>query len=501
VPCVPYFPDATDDPLTFVGDSEWHPLIDGRRYLTELDGALRGLAPGDSVQICGLQLWPGLDLCGRRPGTTGYEPIGERLVALAAAGVHVRLLLAAELIARWLPVPGLAGFRANVITAQSLRAARPDGVSTGPAPLSAGVLLDWSGERIGSNHQKVVVVQRAGVITAYVAGIDLVDNRFDASPHDTLTLNGKRWGWHDAAVRLRGPAAARVHDIVVQRWTEASTLPARFVAPGRRMNPRTPAPALDPAPPQAAIASSGIAVRVVRSVATNKVPSVLRWRRRGWDTMPADGEQSVFATITAALTAARRYIYLEDQYFEEYTGGKLQYELYPYLREAAARGVKVVLLGSGVRDPEDPGIYLRPINRRLNRDLRHKLVKPASPQTRANIAVWRLEHCTVHSKLLLVDDVFACIGSANTFSRSMAGVDSEVSAAVSTTTTLVRELRVEVWGEHLRSEIDPELRTELTDLDNALAMWRRNWSTDSARWTGRLERSALRPVWPQEGHG
>jgi phosphatidylserine/phosphatidylglycerophosphate/cardiolipin synthase-like enzyme len=278
--------------------------------------------------------------------------------------------------------------------------------------------------------------------------------------------------------------------------TEDSTLPVRFVRPGRRMNPRALGPALDPAPPQPAAETSGTAVRVVRSVATSKVPSVLPWRRRGWATMPSSGEQSVFATITAAMAAARRYIYLEDQYFVEYTGGKTQYELYPYLRDAAGRGVKVVLLGSGVRDPEDPGIYLRPINRRLNRDLRRKLVGPASPQTRANIAMWRLEHCTVHSKLLLVDDVFACIGSANTFSRSMAGVDSEVSAAVSTTTALVRELRVDVWDEHLRADLDASLQGDLRDLDTALGMWRGTWSADAGRWAERLQRSALRAVWP-----
>jgi phosphatidylserine/phosphatidylglycerophosphate/cardiolipin synthase-like enzyme len=499
VPSVPYFPDATADTPTFVDDSEWHPLIDGVEYLPELDAALRGLAPGDSVQIVGLQLWCGLDLCGRRPGAPGYDPLGPRLVALAAAGVQVRVLLAGELIARWLPLPDLAGFRANVATAHELRRARPDGAADGPPPLRHSVLLDWSGERIGSNHQKLVVVQRAGVITAFVGGIDLVDNRYDAAPHDSLRLKGKRWGWHDAAVRLRGPAAARVHDIVVQRWTEASSLPSRAVGRGRRMNPGTTAPALGPAPTQPRVAAPGTAVRVVRSVATTKVPSVWPWRRRGWDTLPPTGDESLFSTITTALAAAQRYVYLEDQYLSEYTGGKQQYELYPHLRAAAERGVKVVLLGSGVRDPEDPGIYLRPINSRLNRDLRRKLVDPSSPAARANIVVWRLEHCTVHAKVLLVDDVFACIGSANLFSRSMAGVDSEVNAAVSTRTRLVRDLRMRVWGEHLAVPAGSALHADLDDLDRALGLWHPGWLPGDVAadlWRRALTDSQLRPVWP-----
>lgn len=499
VPAVPYFPDATADTPTFVDDSEWHPLIDGRDYLTELDAALRGLGPGDSVQLVGLQLWLGLDLSGRRPEAAGYEPLGARLVALAAAGVQVRILLAGELIARWLPVPSLSGFRNNVRAANELRTARPPGAA-GPAPLAGSVLLDWSGERIGSNHQKLVIVQRAGVITAYAAGIDLVDNRFDAAPHDTLRWKGRRWGWHDAAVRLRGPAAARVHQIAVQRWTEASTLPARFAGLRRRMNPRLVDPPLDPAPPQPEMDALGTAVRVVRSVSATKVPALLRSGPRSWDTMAAGGDQSVFTAITTALESARRYVYLEDQYLGEYTGGKRQYELYPYLRDAAVRGVKVVLLGSGVRDPEDPGIYLRPINGRLNRDLRRKLVDAAPASARADIAVWRLQHCTVHSKILLVDDVFACIGSANLFSRSMAGVDTEVSAAVSTTTSLVRDLRIRVWAEHLAADAgDAELHAELADLDCALGMWQPTWlppGAPSDHWARWSADSQLRRVWP-----
>ena len=70
MPSVPYLADATAETPTFVDDSEWHPLIDGREYLTELDAALRGLGPGDSVQLVGLQLWLGLDLSDGAPAPT-----------------------------------------------------------------------------------------------------------------------------------------------------------------------------------------------------------------------------------------------------------------------------------------------------------------------------------------------------------------------------------------------------------------------------------------------
>ena len=84
----------------------------------------------------------------------------------------------------------------------------------------------------------------------------------------------------------------------------------------------------------------------------------------------------------------------------------------------------------------------------------------------------------MHAKLTLIDDAFANIGSANIFSRSMFGTDSEMSAAVATSTSLVRDLRVAVWGEHLRAPMKAALRASLEDLDLALGIWRPDWLPD-----------------------
>jgi phosphatidylserine/phosphatidylglycerophosphate/cardiolipin synthase-like enzyme len=243
----------------------------------------------------------------------------------------------------------------------------------------------------------------------------------------------------------------------------------------------------------------------MRSVPARKVDSVLPPRRRSWDQLPAAGLQEIHETIVSAVRAAKRYVYVEDQYLQEYLGGADEYELYPHLRAAARRGVKVIMVGSGVRDPEDPGIHLRGINRSLNRDLRRKITEPLRGDG-AGLAVHRIEHLTVHAKIWLVDDVFACIGSANMFSRSMAGTDSEVSTAVTTSTTLVRDLRVRLWAEHLRAPLTAELAAALADLDLALGIWRTEWlpaDRPAATWRTsglpagyRPAESVLRPVGP-----
>jgi phosphatidylserine/phosphatidylglycerophosphate/cardiolipin synthase-like enzyme len=475
-----YFPPPSVDCPTFAEDSDWHPLIDGEPYLGELAAHLDAVGPGDSVLISGLAVDPMLDLADRRPGEPGFLSLVERLARLAADGVQVRVLVAGKVVASSIPLPAQGDLRENVRRARVLRQWRPVGSDEArPPPLADCVLVDYSGALLGSNHQKVVVFCRSAEVTAYVGGIDLTDGRFDASPHGSMLLNGARWGWHDAVVRLRGPAAAYVQLLVTVRWREASTLPAR-----RRLNhslrlelinPSPAAAAPAPPPPQPAVPNPGTAVRVVRAIARTKVDSPLPWRRVPWESLPATGIHEVFQTLAAAMDAAQRYIYLEDQYLQEYFGGPRRFELYPYLLAAARRGVKVIMVGSGVRDPADPGIYLRPINRRLNRDLRNKIINRLGPRQRDNVAVFRVEHLTVHAKMVLVDDAFACIGSANMFSRSMGGVDNELSTAVETTTPLVRDLRVRVWAEHLRAPMSADLQGSLEDLDLALGIWNPRW--------------------------
>lgn len=483
----PYFPPATDKCPTFVDDSEWHPIVDGAAYLTELAQALEGLGAGDGVLISGMTLLPSLDLCGRSPQDPEYRPLGATLGCAAAAGATVRVLIAGRVLASSIPSAVVGDFRANVGYAAAMRGWLPPGAAAGSvAPLRGSILIDFSGATLGSNHQKIVSVLREGTLTAYVGGVDLSGSRFDGPPHDRLRLHGDRWGWHDAVVRLRGPAAERVWQIQTQRWSEAATLPPRRYLQRDGGRPRlvalNPAPAASPAPApprqppmQPSQQGRGTAVRVLRSVHRRKLDSVLPWRAGvEWATLPPTGVHEIFDALVTAISAAARYIYVEDQYLRECTGGVARHELWPHLQAAAARGVKVILVGSGTRDPEDPGVLLPPLNRRVNRDIR-RVLDALPAQQAAHVAVWRVEKLTVHAKIVLVDDTFGCIGSANMFSRSMAGVDQEVSAAVETTTTVVRDLRVRLWAEHLRTPVTDALRLSLQDLDIALGIWDERW--------------------------
>lgn len=463
-----YLVPGTAQSPTFVENSAWVPVIDGEEYFSQVLALLERAGPGDAVFATGLQIDPHMDLTGRRPGEDGYRSLTDLLAEKAGQGVDVRVLLTAAVFSGSVPGVSIGPFRANAYAARTFREQKP---------LLGRVLLDWSGAGIGCHHQKMVVLHVDGELTAFVGGLDLAANRYDAEPHDRLSIGDERWGWHDGAVRLRGPAAARVWEVFRARWVEAASLPPRDVyfppAHWERMNPEPFDADLPPAPPVPDQAAPGTALQVVRSFQKWRIDQLFALYRRRWTTLPRQGVHEVYHALAAAIRGARRYIYLEDQYFYETPGGRRSYELYGLLRDAAARGVKVVLVCSGRKDPADGGV--NKFRRRVTGNIQRGVIDKLVPADRGNVMMHRIEDLTVHTKLMLVDDVFASVGSANFYSRSMYGTDSEIGTVFVTTGDQVRDLRVRLWAEHLRTPLTDELRPHLEDLDLALGIWHAYW--------------------------
>lgn len=476
-----YLPPSTAQNPTYLRDSTFDAVIDGINYFTALHEGICAAGDGDSILLSGLQMEPDMDLSGRRAGDPGYRPIVDLLAEKAALGADVRLLLSGAVLSGSLPWPKIGPFRANNAAARTMRGWLPRvGPRVAVPPLRDKVLLDWSGTGIGVNHQKVALLHIGGELTAFVGGIDLVASRFDATPHSRLlTSDGQRWGWHDGAARLRGPAAARVWEIYRWRWHEVATLPRRYFylppASLAVLNPPLRPMTLPPAPAVPPVRHSDTAVQVLRSYGPWKVFYVRSLKRERWTTLPRGGVQEVFHTLATAIRAAKRYLYLEDQYFYEAPGGSRRFGLYRLLREAADRGVKLILVGSGRKDPSDGGSTIK-LQRKVTGDLERRILHRLPEAKRRNLIMHRIEGLTVHTKLFLIDDVFACVGSANFFSRSMVGTDSEMSCAMVTSGTTVRDLRVQLWAEHLRTPVTDELRPALEDLDTAFGIWREEWS-------------------------
>jgi len=472
-----YLHGGADTPID--RDASWRPLIDGEEYFQALRAQLHQLDDGDRLYIAGLQVDHLVDLSGRGPGDPGYRPLGEQLANLVDDGVDVRVIMSGGTL--WsgrLPRPRFGPFRGNLLAADEMREIETD---KGHVPLARRVLLDWSGDLIGTSHQKIVVASHADELTCFVGGIDITEWRYDRPPHDRYERKGKRWGWHDASGRLRGPAAERVWEAFRLAWLSAGALPVRrYLSPKGQLKPLNPRPVtkdLGPPPPQDRPLAPKQSVQVLRSYGPWHRDSLLPWRRERSEHLPDGGLQEIHAALTVAIEAADTYIYIEDQYLREYIGGRPELELYDHLRDAAERGVKVIMVGSGVRRPDDVGGG--PMNTKLNAHVRRKIVARLNDASRKNFILYRVENLTVHAKIVLIDDAFGCVGSANMFSRSMAGCDHELSAAVVDSGTAIRDLRVRLWAEHLRlGPVRHPLLEALRDVESALGIWTPEWLPD-----------------------
>ncbi|MCW0214832.1 MAG: phospholipase D-like domain-containing protein [Pseudonocardia sp.] len=103
----------------------------------------------------------------------------------------------------------------------------------------------------------------------------------------------------------------------------------------------------------------------------------------------------------------------------------------------------MILVCSGRKDPADGGV--NKFRRRVTGDIQRGVIDLLTPADRGNVMMHRIEDLTVHTKLMLIDDVFASVGSANFYSRSMRGTDTEINSVFVTTGSQIRDLRVQLW--------------------------------------------------------
>jgi phosphatidylserine/phosphatidylglycerophosphate/cardiolipin synthase-like enzyme len=273
---------------------------------------------------------------------------------------------------------------------------------------------------------------------AFVGGINL-DRGSIVSPGHLPLRTGDNI--HDVYLELHGPAATDVHHNFVQRWNEAS----ERLAPGGLWPDAVAAGDL-PFPTGLSPAAGDVPVQITRTVRAG----CYRQGVAAPDTAPhavGEGEASVVEQYLAALDAAKRSIYLENQFL-------LSPEFLIGLEAALARGVEVVFLlpinpmqevRNGRRDPR-----YTPYFDRLGRLREHERFTLAGLV--ASTASGGSQDVYVHAKIALVDDAWATIGSANVATRSFYG-DTELNASF-WHAGIVRALRGELLREHLGAETD-----------------------------------------------
>ena len=275
------------------------------------------------------------------------------------------------------------------------------------------------------HHEKIVCVDDK---LAFVGGIDLTVKRWDTSEHrpempERRDPEGDPYDpVHDLQMAVDGEAAAAIAELTRARWAEAT---GEILPPCENTGG-------DPWPKALAPGFTDLPVAIAR-------------------TRPATGDRpgvkEIAALNEAALTAARRSVYLEAQYL---SSPAIADQLVELLQRADPPEIVLVIWHEAIGWLER---FLMGSNReRLLRRLAdadrqgrlraYWLGVPGQPEREINL----------HAKLMIIDDIFLRVGSSNLNNRSL-GFDTECDLAIEAqdraTAEAIARLRDTLLAEHL----------------------------------------------------
>jgi cardiolipin synthase A/B len=287
------------------------------------------------------------------------------------------------------------------------------------AGVEVAVLLDAFGSRwIPPEHLEVM--RAAGCRVVFARPLSQLATLNNRDHRRVLVVDGRvgfagdvgfgRWWagdgrtpdhWRATHVRVEGPIVAHLERAFAEQWHDAT---------GRPWGPATSPPTV----PRGAVVA-----QVVHSA-------------------PLQGRFGVHAMLRLAVAAARRTLYITGPYFLP------DESLLEDLRQAARRGVRVVLLGPG---PADANLVRGLTRRRLAALLRD------------GVEVYEYLPARLHTKSLVVDGTWATLGSANLDNRSFA---------------LNAELNLALADREVARRLEAALARDLTD---ARRMDEASWQT------------------------
>lgn len=287
-----------------------------------------------------------------------------------------------------------------------------------------------------AQHQKMVVVDDA---VAFVGGIDLRAGRLDSRAHDPNDERRREPGGeipqphHDIQICVSGEAARAIGAIARERWE---------VATGEAL--ASPDSAADEAD-IAALWSGGL------DVDFHGHPVAIARTRAAWQDL---GEmRQVEALYLSSIAAARKTIYIENQYLTSASVGEA---LAARLREKGGPEIVLIL-------PREPSGWIEQTAMGMNQRRLLAMLREADHEQRLHVHIPMTGEgadvaIMVHAKAMVIDDAFLRIGSSNLNNRSM-GLDSECDIALeaepgSEAAARITRFRDDLLAEHLACDVE-----------------------------------------------
>jgi phosphatidylserine/phosphatidylglycerophosphate/cardiolipin synthase-like enzyme len=264
--------------------------------------------------------------------------------------------------------------------------------------------LDPKERPMHCHHEKLALIDGA---ISYVGGIDLTSlagDRLDSSDHPPRGAIG----WHDASARIEGPLVRDVADHLAMRWHEVTGETFEL--------------ACDDA------VRGDVQAQFVRTIPNDVYEAVPR------------GDYRILEAYVRALRSAERLIYLESQFL---WSPEIVSILKNKLQDPPSDEFRmVVLLPAKPNNGKDDTRGQLGVLAEADRDRRFLACTLFQPG--------HLEPVYVHAKIGIVDDRWLCLGSANLNEHSLYN-DTEA-CVITTDERLVRDARLRLWREHLRTD-------------------------------------------------
>lgn len=386
---------------------------DERKAWESMEQLVQSLAAKDWVYIANWQFAP--DEAPLMAPIAGASNWAELLVKKAIEGVKIRVLvsdlprLAASFDSDFAKLKTIV----ESIQPKALRENLKFVASKHPARLLI--------EDVGSHHQKFMVVRKGDTTIAYCGGLDISRNRSPAAWSPTFV-------WHDIHVKLEGLIVSELEREFVLRWNrekDGATNPALPEWKGFEELKPSSVPSAD-----RARAKNGHKLQLQRTVSVGITARELK-RDDIW--------QGYFQLIGRAT----RFIYLENQYFQEL---KLADAL---VLQAQARPelVTMVVLASGSDDPKNNAYVQHCLA--VRHDFFARLIQ-GIPANRLRVYTIPYAGGLLHSKLALVDDEALSIGSSNANAKGFF-IDSELNLLLEDARA-VTSFRHQLWAHNLRAD-------------------------------------------------
>ncbi|AET67189.1 phosphatidylserine/phosphatidylglycerophosphate/cardiolipin synthase [Desulfosporosinus orientis DSM 765] len=325
------------------------------------------------------------------------------------------------------------------------------------------IAMDFRYPSSGSNHMKFTCYKNPDQPKALLGSIDITFNRWDKPSHEGIDPERPDGAsaTHDAGVMIEGPAVADLETTFIERWNDNTR--SLFMSPVETMPINAALSAPSPA------GSHSVQVLRTYGIAPRGLLESYSWSEQG--------EFTIWAAYLNAIKKASKYIYIEDQYFFPFewppcydrTGKTQESDLFFQLAEAIKRGVKVIVVVPGASEDAGPIRF----QQKYQRDMGVYYLKTAkdSAEAKANggdfVIVCLSKNFSpiyVHSKLMICDDEFVLIGSANFNQRSMTH-DGELQVGIlDRDNRFAKDLRMQLWGEHMELNMnDPGVLATLED--------------------------------------